>query len=282
MGQYVAIRNGGKTDENAALRFLRRASANGQGPVQSSDIAVSQHSAPNKSVDIAVGDLVISYQDYCFYTWIDAIYNLAIAANVSGNDRIDCVVAYVDLSVVSSVSNNNPGALKFMDVQGTPALSPIAPNGTAIQAAVGAGNPYYILANVLCANGYGNIVNANVTDERTQYLLGGGTKYAFVVSGAPSIASDVSAFNPTVPSSQSVTTLCIHAKTAPTGAGCSIQIYNINQAKIVGTVTLSAASTDASATPMTNGNLSAGDVLRVDCTAQGSIILAADLSIILF
>lgn len=282
MGTYVAVRNGGKTDENGAFRFMRRASANGQGPVQSGDMIVAQHSAPNKSVDIAVGDLVISYQDYIFYTWIDALYNLAIAANVSGNDRIDCVVAYIDLSVVSSVSNNNPGALKFMDVQGTPNVSPVAPDGTAIQAAVGAGNPYYILSNVLCANGYGNIVNANITDERTQYLLGGGTKYAFIVAGAPSIATDVSAFNPTVPSSQSVTTLLVHAKTAPTGAGCTIQIYNITQSKIVGTVTLSAASTDASATPMTNGGLNAGDVLRCDCTAQGSTILASDLSIILY
>src|SRR5690349_3765611 len=102
MSQFVAIRNGGKTDENGALRFLRQSSSNGQGNVQATGMAVSQHATPGASVDISIGDCVIAYQDYCFYTWIDALYNLAIGANASGNSRIDAIVAYVDLSVVSS------------------------------------------------------------------------------------------------------------------------------------------------------------------------------------
>lgn len=279
MNQFLAIRNGGKTDENAALRFLRRASPNGQGNVQSGDMQVTQNGTPNQSVNIAVGDLVIEYQDYAFYAWIDAILNLAVAANTSGNPRIDAIVAYIDLSVVSSASNNNPGALKFIDVQGTPAGSPVAPNGTAIQAAVGAGNPYFVLANVTLANNYTTIVNANITDLRTQYVIGSTARYGFFVAGVLSVANDQD-WNPIAPVSQTLNGILAYCKTAPTTSGLTVQIYNITQAHVVGSVTIAAGANQASTTSLTNPSINAGDVLRVDVTAVGSGTPGNDVSVV--
>src|SRR5690349_614410 len=115
MTQFLNNRDGGKTSESGQNRWIRQLSSNDQGIIRNGHMAVAQHGTPNMSVDIAVGELFISYQDYGFWTWIDALYNLAISASDPSNPRIDAIVAYVDLSVVSSASNNNPNALKFMD-----------------------------------------------------------------------------------------------------------------------------------------------------------------------
>lgn len=278
MGAFLAIRNGGKTDENGALRFLRRASSNGQGPIQAADLQVTQHSTPNASIDLAVGDLVISYQDYIFYTWIDAIAVVNITANASGNPRIDALVAYVDLSVVSSVSNNNPNALKFMDVNGTPAGSPVTPNDSAIQSAVGAGNPFYRLADIAVANGFATIVNANITDKRTRFLLGNsGAIPPFSVSGSLAVANQLATNWIVPPGISAISRLDAVAITGPTGAGLTLRLYNVTQARDVGTVTIAAGSRIGSNSSMTNASLNTGDEIRFDCTAVGSTITGADV-----
>lgn len=282
MSQFVAIRNGGKTDENAALRFLRRISPNGQGNVQSGDMAVAQHGTPNKSVDIAIGDLIIQYQDYIYYTWIDALYNLTIGDNSSGNDRIDAIVAYVDLSVVSSASNNNPGALKFMDVQGTPSGSPAAPNGTAIQAAVGAGNPYYVLANVRVNNNFTSIVTANITDLRTQFIVSGAPKFLFYMPGTASVNNDLSVDIPGSPQGTTITTIRAHCKTAPVGSSLTVRIYNVTQGVAVASLSISAGSNDANSNTITTPTVNAGDVLRADITAIGSTTPGSDVSVMIY
>src|SRR6266849_3830769 len=125
MTAFLHNRDGGKTSESGQNREVRQLSSNDSGIIRNGHMAVSQHSSGNMSVDIAVGELFIAYQDYGFWTWNDATYNLAVATADPSNPRIDAIVAYVDLSVVSSASNNNPGALKFMDVAGTPAGSPV-------------------------------------------------------------------------------------------------------------------------------------------------------------
>lgn len=278
MGAYVAIRNGGKTDENGALRFLRRASSNGQGNLQQADVQVTQHSSANKTVDVQVGDLVIAYQDYIFYTWIDAINTITIADNTSGNPRIDCLVAYVDLTVVSSASNNNPGALKFMDVTGTPAGSPVAPNNTAIQAAVGAGNPFYILAQIAVANGFTSIVNSNITDKRTRFLLGNsGAIPPFVAYGTMYVQNQLGVNWVVPPGISAINRLDAITITGPTGAGLTMRIYNVTQSQDVGTVTVASGSRSGSNSTMTNPSVNTGDELRFDCTAIGSTIPGADV-----
>lgn len=89
---------------------------------------------------------------------------VVIAANNSGNDRISSIVAYLDQGGV--VGTQGEGILTFAEVQGTPASSPVAPNSTEIEAALGAGNPYVVLANVRVVNNETSINNADITDMR--------------------------------------------------------------------------------------------------------------------
>jgi hypothetical protein len=145
---------------------------------------VSQRAAgANMSVDIAAGDGVPMTTDTAPWDWSTAVKNVSIGA-ASANNRRDLVVAYTDLSVTnpSTSTPNNPGALKFIVVQGTPATSPSDPNAAAIRAtAVGATNPYLILARVSLTSSTTQITNAQITSLITpialnvQRLWGGGS-----------------------------------------------------------------------------------------------------------
>lgn len=286
MSNFVAIRNGGATDEQGALRLLRRVSTNDQGVLRSPDMKVGPHGTPNNTVDIAVGDIAIAYQSYLFHGWSDAINNITITNNSSGNPRIDALVAYIDLSVVSSSSNNNPGALKFMAIAGTPAGSPVIPNNTVIQAAVGAGNPFYVLEGQNVPTGFtgsSTITNSGTTictDLRTVFLIGSNTKYGFFAPGVQTVTNDIS-WDPSAPAAQTVTTLNAYVKTPPVGSGLTFRVWNITQAQTVGSVTIAAGSNFATA-PVSNGSLNAGDVLRLDATAIGSTTPGSDGSVIVY
>jgi len=99
--------------------------------------SVTQRGAgANMSVDISAGDGVPMTTNTAPWDWSTAVENVAIGA-ASANNRRDIVVAYTDMSVTnpSTATPNNPGALKFMVVQGTPASSPSDPSDAAIQAA---------------------------------------------------------------------------------------------------------------------------------------------------
>ena len=82
--------------------------------------------------------------------------------------RRDTIVLYVDNSVTPSTSvlDNTNGILKSMVVAGTPAQTPSAPNATTIQSAVGAGNPYIILYDILVPANATNLSTATLYDRR--------------------------------------------------------------------------------------------------------------------
>jgi hypothetical protein len=125
------------------------------------------------SVDIAAGDGVPMTTDTAPWDWSTAVKNVSIGA-ASANNRRDLIVAYTDLSVTnpSTSTPNNPGALKFIVVQGTPATSPSDPNNAAIRAtAVGATNPYLILARVSLTTSTTQITNAQITSLITPIAL---------------------------------------------------------------------------------------------------------------
>lgn len=92
------------------------------------------------------------------------------------NPRIDTIVLYVDNSVVlPTVDDNNPptaanddgpGVAKAIIVKGTPNATPSAPDASAIQTAVGSGNPYEVLSNNLIGAGVSVISDSNITDLR--------------------------------------------------------------------------------------------------------------------
>ena len=280
MSSYIAILDGGRTNQEGAMRPWRRTSSNGQGVVLQTDLQVTQHSTPNTSIDMQTGDVFISYQNHVFYGWTDAINTLTITSNSSGNPRVDAVVAYEDLSVVSNASNNNPNALKFMVVAGTPAGSPSAPSGSAIQSSVGAGNPYYVLAYVTVANGFTSITNSNITDKRSRYLQGNsGSLPPFSVVGSLVVINGLSPNWIVPPGVSAINRLDATCGTAPVGSGLTLQLYNVTQNQTVGTVTIAAGSTSASNTSMTNPLLNTGDVIRFDCTAIGSTTPGADITV---
>jgi hypothetical protein len=129
-------------------------------------------SGANMSVDISVGDGVPMTTNTAAWDWTTAVENVAISA-ASANNRRDIVVAYTDVSVTnpSTATPNNPGALKFTVVQGTPATSPSDPSDSTIQAAVGASNPYLKLARVSLTSSTTQITNAQITSLATQMAL---------------------------------------------------------------------------------------------------------------
>lgn len=168
MSLGTANRDGGKTSESGHLRPLPK--------IVYGDIIEglqsSQRSAgANMSIDIAVGDAFVRRSDgsYAHPVFNDAVYNQVISAADGSNPRRDIVVIYVDYGVapVTTVSNNINGVVKIKVVNGTPAGSPVDPTDSAIQASVGAGNPYTKLSRVRVPAGQTSISNTLIDDLRT-------------------------------------------------------------------------------------------------------------------
>jgi hypothetical protein len=168
MSEFLSYRDGGKTSEEGFSRWWAKTHSGGMPTVlDSTSLKASQRgSGANMSVDIAIGDVLVPYTTYMFHGFTDAIKNVSISAAHPTSPRRSIVVAYVDLSVVSSASNNNPGALKFLSVDGAPSGTPIDPNDAAIQAAVGIGNPWMKIARIAVDAAATSIVDAKITDMR--------------------------------------------------------------------------------------------------------------------
>lgn len=120
------------------------------------------------SVRIAAGDGIISTPSSGRRIQSDAIETVTISAANATYPRIDSVVAYIDSAVqpTTAVIDNVNGILKFAAVAGTPAASPTAPTESMIQAAIGAGNRYMVLADVKVPNGATSMNTATFTDRR--------------------------------------------------------------------------------------------------------------------
>lgn len=178
MSRYVSYRDGGKTTEEGIFKwFLKFFSKGSSLANDTTTLQVTQNGGgADMSVDIAAGDAHIPYSTYSFYAWSDATENVSVTAADGTNERYDIVVAYIDLAVVSSATDNNLGALKFDIVDGTPAGSPADPSDSAIQTAVGASNPWIKLARVSVPAGVSSIVDAYITDLRDEIVFTGKIK----------------------------------------------------------------------------------------------------------
>ncbi len=93
-----------------------------------------------------------------------AITNKALTSNSTGNPRIASIVLYKDLTI--SANSDDTNTTFVLEVLGTAAASPVPPSGSTIQSAVGAGNPYTILSNVLVNSGA--TTPTSITDVRQQ------------------------------------------------------------------------------------------------------------------
>lgn len=132
------------------------------------------------TVNVADGSARVSTgtypTSYGYFVAVDTTNGESVTITTADpvNPRIDVIVGYVDVAVTaSSVTPNNPNnMLKLAAVAGTPAGSPAVPNNAAIQSAIGAANPYVILANVAVGATVTTILNANITDKRTFATIG--------------------------------------------------------------------------------------------------------------
>lgn len=121
------------------------------------------------------GNALIRYGSYSsesarIASLVGATFTQAVATADASNPRIDRLVLYVDNSVnlpaAPGVANlDGPGVVKVALVKGTPAATPAVPNATAIQAAVGAGNPYIPIADIRVNAGV-TVIAANVITDR--------------------------------------------------------------------------------------------------------------------
>lgn len=169
------IGNGGKIDEEGYGRWLYTLFTPGAGVAIDVDaLKVQQRAAgANMSVDINTGNGYIDRSSaYGYWVWVaTSDENVLVDAADPSNPRVDRVVAYVNLSDISTSVTNNTGALEFEAVAGTPAGSPTAPNDATVQAAIGAGNPFIDLAQLAVAAADTSIVTADITDKRKPISL---------------------------------------------------------------------------------------------------------------
>jgi len=175
MTMFVSNRDGdGMTDEQGHYKF--QTSVFSGNVLESGDLAVTENSPLGLSVLVGPGQFKIdTSDDYSYTGWNTANAPVTISTADPANPRITSIVLYLDKGEDTAPSPpNNPGIAKLMAVDGTPGAVPSAPNGTTIQAAVGAGNPYTVLANVTVGAGAANVDNADISDQRVQVAVGDG------------------------------------------------------------------------------------------------------------
>lgn len=156
---------GGGAHSDAAYTAFENA-AYGSCVANATSLAVS--AGGGMSVRIAAGDGIISTPSSGKRIQSDAIETVTISAANATYSRIDSVVVYIDSAIAptTTVIDNVNGILKFAAVAGTPAASPAAPAESMIQAAIGAGNRYMVLADVKVPNSATSMNTATFTDRR--------------------------------------------------------------------------------------------------------------------
>lgn len=175
MSRLIFNRNGGSADEYGHLLLLNRLLA---GSVIEG-LSVVQAASPNMTVTVSPGSGRVptgTYPtSYAYFFGVDTTggESITITTANTSNPRIDTIVAYVDLSVTPSTgtANNPNNMLKLAAVAGTPNSSPVAPNTSAIQTAIGSSNPYIILANIAVGANVTQILTSNITDLRAMATL---------------------------------------------------------------------------------------------------------------
>lgn len=194
MSLGTSNRDGGKTSESGHLRALAKIVS---GDVITGLNAVQRAAGVNMSVDVQIGDAFLRRSDgtYAHPVFNDAVYNQVISAADGSNPRRDIVVIYVDYGQAPStaVSNNTNGVVKIKVVNGTPAGSPVDPNDAAIQASVGAGNPWTKLARVRVPAGQTSISNTLIDDLRTMIYANANTINAAAIIDATITAAKLAA-----------------------------------------------------------------------------------------
>ena len=102
--------------------------------------------------------------------------SVSIGAASPSNPMNALIVAYVDRDVAGStaVTDNTNDVFKLKAVSGAAAATPSDPTISAIQAAIGAANPFIILARVRKQAGATSVAEGDITDLRKMITLRAG------------------------------------------------------------------------------------------------------------
>jgi hypothetical protein len=135
-----------------------------EGVVLANDLKVVQRGAgANMSVDVGAGSCWVqgdtTARQGLYHAYSDAVTNLVIGANASGNPRIDQVILTINDATYSGASNN--GVLSVLAGTPTAAATLANRNGAATLTATS-----IRLADVLVANGAASILTASIQDRR--------------------------------------------------------------------------------------------------------------------
>lgn len=150
---------------NNGLHFF--ASEGGVYNVAGGAMEVTERGTPNLSVDVAIGmaaveNIAWSEGDQTeprFLIFInDAVQNVSINSNSSGNPRITSIFLEVDNG--ASASSQGSASASIIAVDGTPAASPTAP------AVPSDGDSYLRLADVTVADSASSITDSDIADRR--------------------------------------------------------------------------------------------------------------------
>lgn len=138
-------------------------------------LLISPNTPADMSVSITAGYCQVPFDDYAYQCWLEQDGVLNIEASDQSLNRISYIVAYIDRSKIYEESvTNNPGLLCITEVKGTAAATPAVPSKAQIQSAVGADNPYIILAQVYVPANASTITASNLTDARVKMTLKSG------------------------------------------------------------------------------------------------------------
>lgn len=159
----LSNRDGGLTNEEGHYRF--------QTKVWNGNILEGFQVTPSSPVGLSItvtpGDAKVDYTNYAYTVWNTANEVVSLSTADPSNPRIDRVVLYIDRGETpQQVTPNNPGIPKIMVVAGTPAGSPVRPSDSTVNSAVGSGNPWTNLADVLVPAGV-TTISGGITDTRT-------------------------------------------------------------------------------------------------------------------
>src|SRR5690349_11459026 len=99
MSKRVSVRAGASAIPEESIDHITHDLVTDSGVLDlaNNDWKVSEHSPQNMSVDVAVGRGFFRKTAMTYHGVSDAIENLAIGANSSGNPRLDAIVIYVDI-----------------------------------------------------------------------------------------------------------------------------------------------------------------------------------------
>ena len=138
----------------------------------SSDFLVGEASGGGLNVDIAIGTAYVKGASTNAYpVRLTATDTEAVTANSSGNPRIDAIVLYIDLSATPDPSGAGDDIAMMAVIAGTPASSPVAPNDSAVQAGVGASNPFLRLADITITAGATGISEAQIDNKNKRVFI---------------------------------------------------------------------------------------------------------------